>query len=122
VTVLSVMLGTAAIDRDRSGASISTGTQPLHQPRAWLNYSVKCMGATFPERSPIYMDNFGVVQALADLVPLMPAHLRPALERLISDIPEAWLLAPKSGEVFESKELCRRRLQALPLSLFKASL
>ena len=64
------------------------------------------------------MDNFGVVQAMADL---MPAHLRPALKRLISDIPEAWLLAPKSGEVFESKELCKKRLQALLLSLFKAS-
>jgi hypothetical protein len=30
-------------------------------------------------------------------------------------IPEAWLLAPKSGEVFESKEMCKKRLQALHL-------
>jgi hypothetical protein len=52
---------------------------------------------------------------MADLFPLMPAHLRPALERLIAAIPEPWLLAPKSGEVFESKEMCKKRLQAFAL-------
>jgi len=42
----------------------------------------------------------------------MPAHLRPALERAIAAIPERRLIAPKSGEVFESKEECKKRLQA----------
>jgi hypothetical protein len=49
---------------------------------------------------------------MALLFPSMPAHLRPALDRAIAAIPEPWLLAPKSGEVFKSKELCKKRLQA----------
>jgi hypothetical protein len=48
---------------------------------------------------------------MANLFPLMPGPLRPALERLVSAIPQPWLLAPKSVEVFESKELCKYRLQ-----------
>jgi hypothetical protein len=46
----------------------------------------------------------------------MPAHLRPAFERAVTAIPEPWLLTPKSGEVFESKKLCRKRLQAFTLT------
>ena len=53
---------------------------------------------------------------MANLFPLMPAHLRPAFERLVSTTPEAWLLAPNSGEIFESKEMCKKRLQAFALS------
>ena len=53
---------------------------------------------------------------MANLFPLMPAHLRPAFERLISAIPESWLLAPKSGEIFESKDTCKKRLQAFALA------
>ena len=52
---------------------------------------------------------------MANLFPLMPAHLRPAFERLVSTTPEAWLLAPNSGEIFESKEMCKKRLQAFAL-------
>jgi hypothetical protein len=48
--------------------------------------------------------------AMANLFPLMPAHLRPAFERLISAVPEPWLLAPKSGEIFTSKEMAKTRL------------
>jgi hypothetical protein len=46
----------------------------------------------------------------------LPAYLRPALERAIAAIPEPWLLAPKSGEVFESKKECKKRLQAFTLT------
>ena len=46
----------------------------------------------------------------------MPAHLRPALERAIAAVPEHWLLVLKSGEVFESKEVCKERLQAFALA------
>jgi hypothetical protein len=53
---------------------------------------------------------------MALLFPSMPAHLRPALERAIAAIPEPWMLAPKSGEVFESKELCKKRMQAFALT------
>jgi hypothetical protein len=53
---------------------------------------------------------------MANLFPLMPAHLRPALERSIPAIPEAWLLARKSGEIFASKEMAKTRLQAFALS------
>jgi hypothetical protein len=52
---------------------------------------------------------------MANLFPLMPAHLRPAFERLVSTTSEAWLLAPNSGETFESKEMCKKRLQAFAL-------
>ena len=50
---------------------------------------------------------------MANIFPLMPAHLRPAFERLISAIPESWLLAPKSGEL---KDTCKKRLQAFALA------
>jgi hypothetical protein len=53
---------------------------------------------------------------MAHLFPSMPAHLRPALERAVTAIPEPWLLAPKSGEAFQSKELCKKRLQAFTLT------
>jgi hypothetical protein len=53
---------------------------------------------------------------MAHLFPSMPAHLRPALKRTIAAIPEPWLLAPKSGEVFESKDVCKKRLQAFALT------
>jgi hypothetical protein len=53
---------------------------------------------------------------MAQLFSSTAAHLRPALERAIAAIPEPWLLAPKSGEVFESKEICKKRLQAFALT------
>ena len=53
---------------------------------------------------------------MAGLFPHMPAHLHPALERAIAAIPTPWLLAPKSGEVFESKDMCKKRLQAFALA------
>jgi len=46
----------------------------------------------------------------------MPAHLRPALERAIAAVPEHWLLVLKSGEVFESKEVYKKRLQVFALA------
>ena len=53
---------------------------------------------------------------MAHLFPSMPVHLRAVFERVIAAIPEPWLLAPKSGEVFESKEMCKKRLQAFVLA------
>jgi hypothetical protein len=53
---------------------------------------------------------------MAYLFPSMPAHLRLALERTIAAIPEPWLLAPKSGEVSKSKDVCKKRLQAFTLT------
>jgi hypothetical protein len=53
---------------------------------------------------------------MAYLFPSMPAHYRPALERAIAIIPEHWLIALKSDEVFESKEECKKRLQAFALA------
>jgi hypothetical protein len=53
---------------------------------------------------------------MAHLFPSMPAHLRPALECAIAALPQPWLCALKSGEVFESKEMCRKRLQAFALT------
>jgi hypothetical protein len=47
---------------------------------------------------------------MANLFSLMPVHLRPAFERLISAVLESWLLAPKSGEIFTSKEMVKTRL------------
>jgi Transcription factor AFT len=46
----------------------------------------------------------------------MPAHLCPALDRAITAIPAPWLLPPKSGEVFENKTECMKRLQAFALA------
>jgi hypothetical protein len=46
----------------------------------------------------------------------MPEHLRPAFERLVAAIPAPWLVAPISGEVFDSKDMCRKRLQAYALT------
>jgi hypothetical protein len=53
---------------------------------------------------------------MADVFPYMPAHLRPTLERAIAAIPMPWLLAPKSGEVFESTDICKKRLQTFTLA------
>jgi hypothetical protein len=53
---------------------------------------------------------------MANLFPLMPAHPRPAFRRLISAIPEPWLPALKNGNIFESKEICEKRLQAFALA------
>lgn len=53
---------------------------------------------------------------MAHLFPSMPAHLRPALERAIAAVPEHRLLVPRSGEVFELKEVCKKRLQAFTLA------
>ena len=47
----------------------------------------------------------------------MPAHLRSAFERLVSTTPEAGLLALNSGEIFEWKEMCKKRLQAFALAV-----
>src|SRR5437868_2119910 len=56
------------------------------------------------------------VQTMVNLFPLMPAHLRPAFKRLISAIPEPWLLALKSGKIFELEEICKKHLQAFALA------
>ena len=42
-------------------------------------------------------------------------HHRPALERIVNNLPPAWLLAPESGEIFNSlecREHCDRRLRS----------
>ncbi len=41
----------------------------------------------------------------------LPEHAKPAWLRAIRALPPAWLLAPATGEVFEGKEDCHRRLQ-----------
>ena len=53
---------------------------------------------------------------MANLFPLMSAHLRPAFKRLILAIPEPWLLALKSDKIFESEEICKKHLQAFALA------
>jgi hypothetical protein len=53
---------------------------------------------------------------MANLFPLMPAHLRPTFKCLIPAIPEPWLLALKSGKIFELEEICKKRLQAFALA------
>ena len=46
----------------------------------------------------------------------MSEHLRPAFERLVTAIPAPWLVAPISGEIFDSKDIYRKRLQAYVLT------
>jgi Transcription factor AFT len=109
-------------------APFSTTTQPHHHPRLWRICSAKFMGhkprrrcriCSFPTLHPQpqcrqshYRHAWCGFFVMALLFPSMPAHLRPALNRAIAAIPEPWLPTPKSGEVFESKEFCKKRLQA----------
>jgi hypothetical protein len=53
---------------------------------------------------------------MAHLFPLMPEHLRPALKRVVAAIPAPWLLAPITGEVFDPRKTCKKRLQAFVLT------
>src|SRR5438045_5648562 len=47
--------------------------------------------------------------------PRCPKHLVAVLERAVNALPPAWLLQPTTGEVFDSIEHCRRRLQGYAL-------
>ena len=47
--------------------------------------------------------------------PRCPKHLVAVLERAVNALPSAWLLQPATGEVFDSIEHCRRRLQGYAL-------
>ena len=48
--------------------------------------------------------------------PRCPKHLVAVLERAVNALPSAWLLQPTTGEVFDSIEHCRRRLQGYALA------
>jgi hypothetical protein len=45
----------------------------------------------------------------------LPAHVKPAWLRAVGALPPAWLNAPATGEVFEGKDECMRRLQGWAL-------
>src|SRR2546423_1292651 len=48
--------------------------------------------------------------------PRCPKHLVAVLKRAVNALPSAWLLQPTMGEVFDSIEHCRRRLQGYALT------
>ena len=48
--------------------------------------------------------------------PRCPKHLVAILERIVNALPPAWLLQPATGEVFDSIEHCKRRLQGYALA------
>src|SRR5947199_3035612 len=48
--------------------------------------------------------------------PRCPKHLVAVLERAVNALPPAWLLQPTTGEVFDSIEHCKRRLQNYALA------
>jgi len=48
--------------------------------------------------------------------PRCSKHLVAVLERAVNTLPSAWLLQPTTGEVFDSIEHCRRRLQGYALA------
>ena len=48
--------------------------------------------------------------------PRCPKHLVAVLERAVNALPPAWLLPPATGELFDSIEYCRRRLQGYVLA------
>ena len=48
--------------------------------------------------------------------PHCPRHLVAALERAVNALPSEWLLPPHTGEIFDSIEHCRRRLQGYSLA------
>ena len=48
--------------------------------------------------------------------PGCPKHLVAVLERAVNALPPAWLLQPTTGDVFDSIEHCRRRLQGYALA------
>src|SRR5947208_3147411 len=48
--------------------------------------------------------------------PRCPKHLVAVLERAVNALPPAWLLQPTTGEIFDSIEHCRRRLQGYALA------
>src|SRR5438046_10753870 len=48
--------------------------------------------------------------------PRCPKHLVAVLERAVNALPPAWLLQPTTGEVFDSIEHCKRRLQGYELA------
>src|SRR5438046_9559100 len=48
--------------------------------------------------------------------PGCPKHLVAVLERAVNALPPAWLLQPTTGEVFDSIEHCKRRLQGYALA------
>jgi hypothetical protein len=48
--------------------------------------------------------------------PRCPKHLVAVLERAVNALPSAWLLQPITGEVFDSIEYCKRRLQGYALA------
>jgi hypothetical protein len=45
----------------------------------------------------------------------LPAHVKPTWLRAVGALPPAWLNAPVTGEVFEGKDDCMRRLQGWAL-------
>ena len=48
--------------------------------------------------------------------PGCPRHLIAVLERAVNALPSEWLLPPRTGEIFDSIEHCRRRLQGYSLA------
>ena len=48
--------------------------------------------------------------------PRCPKYLVAVLERAVNALPSAWLLQPTTGEVFDSIEHFRRRLQGYALA------
>jgi hypothetical protein len=48
--------------------------------------------------------------------PDCPAHHVAALERAVNALPPEWLLAPATGEVFDSIDRSRRRVRGLSLA------
>src|SRR5205809_6575484 len=48
--------------------------------------------------------------------PRCPKHLVVILEHAVNALPPAWLLQPTTGEVFDSIEHCKRRLQDYALT------
>ena len=48
--------------------------------------------------------------------PRCPKHLIAVLERAVNALPPTWLLQLTTGEVFDSIEHCRRRLQGYALA------
>ena len=45
----------------------------------------------------------------------LPVHLKPTWLRAVRALPPAWLNAPATGEIFEGKDDCMRRLQGWAL-------
>ena len=48
--------------------------------------------------------------------PRCPKYFVAILERAVNALPPAWLLQPTTGDVFDSIEHCRRRLQGYALT------